>query len=99
MKETGGTLTIKSQIDQDREVQVSVGDTGVGLPAEAPDQIFEAFFSTKPEGSGMGLAISRSIIQSHGGRLWATTNPSRGATFPFALPNAATAHSSSSLEA
>jgi signal transduction histidine kinase len=99
MKETGGTLTIRSQIDQDREVQVSVVDTGVGLPAEGPEQIFEAFFSTKPEGSGMGLAISRSIIQSHGGRLWATANPSRGATFHFTLPNAATAHSSSSLEA
>jgi PAS domain S-box-containing protein len=87
MKETGGVLTVKSQRDQDGRVQVSVSDTGVGLPAEKADQIFNAFFTTKPQGSGMGLAISRSIVESHGGRLWATPNDGRGASFHFTLPN------------
>ena len=65
---------------------ISVADTGVGLPAEKLDQIFDAFFTTKPQGTGMGLAISRSIIEGHGGRLWATPNSGRGATFHFSLP-------------
>jgi len=69
MKETGGVLTIKSQLGPDRQMMISVSDTGVGLPAEKADQIFKAFFTTKPQGSGMGLAISRSILESHGGRL------------------------------
>jgi signal transduction histidine kinase len=91
MEETGGVLTIKAQLDQDGRVQISVSDTGVGLPTEKGEQIFDAFFSTKPEGSGMGLAISRSIIESHGGRLWATANSGKGATFHFTLPTAAQA--------
>ena len=70
----------------DGKVLVSVSDTGVGLPPEKPDQIFEAFFTTKPQGSGMGLAISRSIVESHGGHIWATANAGRGATFHFTLP-------------
>jgi PAS domain S-box-containing protein len=86
MKETGGILTVKSQRDQNGGVLVSVSDTGVGLPAEKADQIFDAFFTTKPQGSGMGLAISRSIVESHGGRLWATPNDGRGASFRFTLP-------------
>ncbi|HTR26183.1 MAG TPA: ATP-binding protein, partial [Terriglobales bacterium] len=61
------------------------------LPAENADQIFNAFFTTKAQGSGMGLAISRSIVESHGGRLWATSNFGRGATFHFTLPMAADA--------
>ena len=65
---------------------ISVSDTGVGLPADQADQIFNAFFTTKPQGSGMGLAISRSIVESHGGRLWASANDGRGATFHFTLP-------------
>jgi signal transduction histidine kinase len=72
-------------------VQISVTDTGVGLPTDKAEQIFEAFFSTKPEGSGMGLAISRSIIESHGGRLWAAAISGKGATFHFTLPTAAQA--------
>jgi signal transduction histidine kinase len=87
MKESGGELTVKSQL-QDGQFQFSVSDTGVGLPMEK-DQIFSAFFTTKPQGSGMGLAISRSIVESHGGRLWATANDGRGATFHFTLPTEA----------
>jgi signal transduction histidine kinase len=65
---------------------ISVSDTGAGLTPEQADQIFRAFYTTKPEGTGMGLPISRSIIESHGGRLWATANSGRGATFQFILP-------------
>jgi signal transduction histidine kinase len=88
MKETGGILTVKSQCDGDDQLLIAVSDTGVGLPAEKADQIFDAFFTTKMQGSGMGLAISRSIVESHGGRLWATANDGRGATFHFTLPAA-----------
>jgi PAS domain S-box-containing protein len=89
MKGSGGVLTIVSQLDNDDQLLVSISDTGVGLPAEKADQIFNAFFTTKPQGSGMGLAISRSIVESHGGRLWASANSGRGATFHFTLPTAA----------
>ena len=85
MSDSGGELTVKSEL-QDGQLQFSVSDTGVGLPAEKMDQIFSAFFTTKPQGSGMGLAISRSIVESHGGRLWATANDGRGAAFHFTLP-------------
>ena len=64
----------------------SVSDTGVGLPAEKMDRIFSAFFTTKPQGSGMGLAISRSIVESHGGQLRASPNDGPGATFHFSFP-------------
>jgi signal transduction histidine kinase len=89
MKETGGVLTVKTQMDQHGQVMSSVSDTGVGLLADKMDQIFQAFFTTKPQGSGMGLAITRSIIDAHGGRVWATANDGRGATFHFTLPTAA----------
>jgi signal transduction histidine kinase len=85
MKDSGGDLTVKSEL-QDGQLQFSVSDIGVGLPREKMDQIFSAFFTTKAQGSGMGLAISRSIVESHGGRLWATANDGRGATFRFTLP-------------
>ena len=86
MKDAGGELTVKTELDHDRQLLIAVSDTGVGLPAEKADEIFNAFFTTKPEGSGMGLAISRSIVESHGGRLWATPNNSRGAIFQMTLP-------------
>jgi signal transduction histidine kinase len=70
------------------QLLISVSDTGVGLPPEQADQIFNPFFSTKTQGTGMGLSISRSIIESHGGRLWATSNSGSGATFHFTLPAA-----------
>jgi signal transduction histidine kinase len=81
-----GDLTIKSQA-QNGELLFSVSDTGVGLPSDQADDIFSPFFTTKPDGTGMGLSISRSIIEVHGGRLWATANPGPGATFHFTLPN------------
>jgi PAS domain S-box-containing protein len=89
MKETGGVLTVKTGRGEGGRALISVSDTGVGLPAGRADEIFNAFFTTKIQGSGMGLAISRSIVESHGGRLWATSNDGRGATFHFTLPTAA----------
>jgi signal transduction histidine kinase len=89
MEKTGGVLTIKGRLDQDGRVLISVSDTGVGLPVEKTDQIVDAFFTTKSEGSGMGLAISRSIIESHGGRVWATANSREGAAFHFTLTTTA----------
>ena len=71
---------------------VSVSDTGAGIPADKMEQIFSAFFTTKAGGTGMGLAISRTIIESHGGRLWAEANQGRGATFHFTLPTQPEAH-------
>ncbi|MDQ1387214.1 MAG: hypothetical protein QOF56_668 [Acidobacteriaceae bacterium] len=86
-----GELTIKSEGD-DGQVLVSVSDTGMGLPPEQAEQIFKAFFTTKDQGTGMGLPISRSIIESHGGHLWATGASGRGATFQFTLPLTLAAH-------
>jgi PAS domain S-box-containing protein len=86
-----GELTIKSEAS-DSKLLISVTDTGVGLPPEQPEQIFKAFFTTKDDGTGMGLPISRSIIESHGGRLWAAGAPGRGATFQFTLPATLAAH-------
>ena len=88
MEDGAGELTIRSQRNENGLLLVSVSDTGVGLPSEKPDLIFNAFYTTKPQGTGMGLAISRSIIEAHDGRLWATDNPGRGATFHFTLPSA-----------
>jgi PAS domain S-box-containing protein len=86
MKDTGGVLTVKSQLGEGGPIHVSIHDTGPGLPLEKADQIFDAFFTTKPEGSGMGLAISKSIVESQGGRIWANGDGGRGATFHFTLP-------------
>jgi signal transduction histidine kinase len=90
MKEVDGMreLTIQSQSGEDGRVLISVSDTGVGLPPQQADKIFEAFFTTKAHGTGMGmgLRISRSIVESHGGRLWAADNPPCGAKFCFTLP-------------
>jgi PAS domain S-box-containing protein len=88
MKDANGTreLIIKSQRGENDQALVSVNDTGVGLPPGQADRIFTAFFTTKPHGTGMGLSISRSIVESHGGRLWAANNSPRGASFCFSLP-------------
>ena len=94
MKDANGTreLAIKSQRTDNEQLMVSISDTGVGLPPEQADKIFDAFFTTKPHGTGMGLRISRSIVESHGGRLWAADNSPRGARFHLTLPMGAEAH-------
>jgi signal transduction histidine kinase len=79
-------LLIKSQQDDNGQIRISVSDTGVGLQPHQVEQIFNTFFTTKPNGLGMGLPISRSIVESHGGRLWPSANPQRGAIFQFTLP-------------
>jgi PAS domain S-box-containing protein len=91
MSDSGGELTVSSQMAQDGQLTISVSDTGVGLPTGQSTDIFAPFFSTKPQGSGMGLPISRSIVESHGGQLWVTANTGRGATFHFMLLTDATA--------
>ena len=87
-----GELVIRSQQAEDGQLMILVSDTGVGLPPQHADQIFDAFFTTKPQGTGMGLRISRSIVESHGGRLWAAANAHRGATFQLTLPSKVEAH-------
>jgi signal transduction histidine kinase len=86
MEEMGGELTVRSKRSEGGQILIAVSDLGFGLPAEGTEHIFEAFYTTKPKGTGLGLSISRTIIESHGGRLWATANAGRGATFQFTLP-------------
>jgi signal transduction histidine kinase len=88
MKDAGGELSIKSERAEDGHLLISITDTGVGIPIENADQVFSAFFTTKSQGTGMGLSISRTIVESLGGRLWANANAERGATFQFTLPGA-----------
>ena len=90
MADTNGELTVTSQMTENGQLLVSVMDLGIGLPLVERERIFDAFFTTKPQGTGMGLSVSRTIIESHGGHLWATANPTRGATFHFTLPNVVT---------
>jgi C4-dicarboxylate-specific signal transduction histidine kinase len=94
MREVEGPreLTINSQPGSNEELVVSVSDTGVGISPQEVDQIFDAFFTTKPHGTGMGLRISRSIVESHGGRLWAAGNSPRGASFYLTLPTTVDLH-------
>jgi C4-dicarboxylate-specific signal transduction histidine kinase len=94
MKNVEGTreLVIKSQRAEDEQLMLAVSDTGVGLPPQQADQIFNAFFTTKSHGTGMGLRISRSIVESHGGRLWAADNSPQGASFYLTLPTKLETH-------
>jgi signal transduction histidine kinase len=94
MRDVDGTreLAIQSKRAENEQLQITVSDTGVGLPPKQADKIFNAFFTTKLHGTGMGLSISRSIVESHGGRLWAESNSSRGASFCFTLPTKVEAH-------
>jgi signal transduction histidine kinase len=82
-------LTIRTEQEEDDRVRLSVQDAGTGFEPESMNRLFEAFYTTKSEGMGMGLLISRSIIESHYGRLWATLNNGPGATFSFSLPREA----------
>jgi len=93
MQETGGELTVTSKTIENGQLLISVHDSGIGLSIDEAERIFEAFFTRKPQGTGMGLSISRRIIESHGGRLWASLNTVRGATFQFTLPCEVTASS------
>jgi signal transduction histidine kinase len=79
-------LLVRSGTDESRRVLVSVQDSGPGLDPNSLDRLFDAFYTTKPQGLGMGLAISRSLVEAHGGRLWASANVPHGAVFQFTLP-------------
>jgi len=92
MKDCGGALTISSGVNSEGRLIVSISDTGVGLQADNADRIFDPFNTTKPQGTGMGLTITRSIVESYGGKVWFTANQGRGATFHFTLPGGAEAH-------
>ncbi len=97
MQDTGGELSVASKRTKDGQLSVSVSDTGIGLSKDDAERIFEAFFTTKPRGTGMGLSISRRIIASHGGHLWGSPNAGRGATFQFTLPVEAIASRAASM--
>ena len=94
MKDVDGTreLVVQSRRAENEQILVSFSDTGIGLPPQLEEQIFDPFFTTKSHGTGMGLRISRSIVESHGGRLWAVASPGRGATFHLHLPVATPGH-------
>jgi PAS domain S-box-containing protein len=79
-------LVVKTERDEGDRVRLSIQDAGVGIDAHAADRLFEAFYTTKSDGMGIGLSVSRSIIEAHRGRLWATTNDGPGATFSFFVP-------------
>jgi len=81
-------VVVQSAPEAASGVRVTVGDSGPGLDPQSLDRLFDAFYTTKPQGLGLGLAISRSIIEAHGGRLWASANNDHGATFQFTLPTA-----------
>jgi len=83
-------LRVSSRMDGRSSVLIAVADTGTGLDPAKVDCIFDAFFTTKPEGMGMGLSICRSIVEADGGRLWASPNSPRGSIFQFTVPAAAT---------
>ena len=87
-------VTVHGELDGANAIRVAVSDRGIGLSSEKLDKIFHPFYTTKREGLGMGLSISRSIIEAHGGRLWAENNPDRGATFYFTLPTSLVSHHS-----
>jgi len=92
MQDGGGALTISSGVNSEGHLIVSISDTGVGLQADNADRIFDPFHTTKPHGTGMGLTITRSIVESYGGKVWFTANHGPGATFHFTLPGGAEAH-------
>lgn len=85
-------LTVRTRATEEGCIEISISDTGPGLPPRLAAKLFEPFFSTKPDGVGLGLAVSRTIIETHGGRIWVTPNPDRGVTFRFTVPVETHAH-------
>lgn len=83
---SGGSVNVEAWNGEADMVHIAVRDTGAGLDPQQVDRVFDAFYTTKPEGMGMGLAISRSIVEAHGGRLWTNLNEGPGVTFTFTLP-------------
>jgi two-component system sensor kinase FixL len=79
-------LTVATRLQSDKEIEIAVSDTGKGFVADTSDRVFEPFFATRDEGLGIGLSLTRSIVHSHGGRIWATPNTEHGVTFRFTLP-------------
>jgi signal transduction histidine kinase len=79
-------LLFKTEVDEGNCVRVSVRDSGIGFEPQAMDRLFQSFYTTKDDGMGIGLSISRSIIENHHGRLWATTNDGPGVRFSFSIP-------------
>jgi signal transduction histidine kinase len=79
-------LTVRAEPDDARQVRITVADISVGFSADSADRLFNAFFTTKSSGMGMGLSICRSIIELHGGRIWAVPNAPHGASIQFTLP-------------
>lgn len=79
-------LKVSTGLAEDGSIEISISDTGPGLPPQLAAKLFEPFFTTKPEGVGLGLAVSRTIIETHGGHIWVTPNPERGVTFRFTVP-------------
>jgi signal transduction histidine kinase len=88
MEDSRRRLVLKTECDVEKRVQLSVVDTGVGFEPQDTERLFDAFYTTKQHGMGIGLSVSRSIIERHGGRLWARANKGPGATFLFHIPNA-----------
>ena len=82
-------LRVRSQLDRLGDVLIAIEDSGPGLAPETMDRLFDPFFTTKPSGMGMGLSICRSIVDAHGGRLWASPQTPQGAVFQFTVPTAA----------
>ncbi|XSC44408.1 ATP-binding protein [Bradyrhizobium sp. RDT10] len=87
VKDRPRELVIRTRQNETRQVLVTVSDCGVGVAAENADRLFDAFFTTKSSGMGMGLSICRSIVDAHGGRLSVSDNAGPGATFQFTLPS------------
>jgi signal transduction histidine kinase len=80
-------LLIKTESDGSTNVRLTVKDTGIGFAANAAGRLFDSFYSTKTDGMGIGLSISRSIIEAHRGRLWASANDGPGSSFAFSIPH------------
>lgn len=97
MNDRGGELTITSKSNDNGQLQISVIDAGIGITPDQTEKVFDAFYTTKPHGTGMGLSITRRIIESHGGRVWVNSNPGHGTTFEFTLPTPTALASSSSV--